>query len=358
MLLFCCLLAASVDARDRLVYSVWVVRHGDRTPFSHPPFKQLEYRWASYGQLTPEGMQQTRDLGAWYRKRYVEGERLLDARYSAGQISAVSTAKDRTLTTAACLLIGLYPPGTGPRLPDGHPALPDAIQPVPVYSIPDGDKNILTRESEMPEETRLMISATLSGMRLPPDAPLRQDLVRWGDILGGRISTCERLIIAADNLNCMLAHGVPLPPPLTVAEAGRIRDAGFAMQARIYSSPEMMRFSARGFFEKLREDFERRKNGQAGPQVNLYAAHDTTVLAFMAALRAPLPTNPPYAAHIEFDLLQTDGGGLAVEVSYNGQPVLMDGKRRLSLDNFYRFIEPVTRKVHAADDDYDRWLSP
>uniref|UniRef100_A0A1I7T7S7 Sulfatase n=1 Tax=Caenorhabditis tropicalis TaxID=1561998 RepID=A0A1I7T7S7_9PELO len=68
-------------------FQLW--RHGDRSALS-PLYPIFESNWTfgggRFGQLTPLGMAQMKDLGALYRKKYVEDQEFLSHRYIGNEV--------------------------------------------------------------------------------------------------------------------------------------------------------------------------------------------------------------------------------------------------------------------------------
>src|SRR5271157_460200 len=138
--------ALNASARDRVVFVVDVIRHGDRTPIDEIP--AAPHFWAEgLGQLTAIGMRQEFELGTKLRSAYVAQDGLLPPRYTPGTLYVRSTDRDRTLMSAQSFLMGLYPQGTGPILPSStRSALPNGAQPIPVHTVPIGEDALLNPE--------------------------------------------------------------------------------------------------------------------------------------------------------------------------------------------------------------------
>ncbi|MBU0744818.1 MAG: histidine phosphatase family protein [Gammaproteobacteria bacterium] len=126
------LISSNAFANETLIFALDIVRHGDRTPLFSIP--KSNYKWIEgHGKLTAIGMQQMFQLGTHIRKKYVDDYQLLPKHYQNGTIFVSSTDYDRTLISAQSILLGLYPLGTGPILPNGTPALPEAFQAIPIH---------------------------------------------------------------------------------------------------------------------------------------------------------------------------------------------------------------------------------
>ena len=95
------------------------------------------------------------------RKEYIYNQNLLSPSFNHEEVFFFSTPVNRTLMSAQSHLLGLYPPGTGPKLTmsnnaiiyppyknieheavsDGY-ALPYGIQPFPLYILGTGEGSI------------------------------------------------------------------------------------------------------------------------------------------------------------------------------------------------------------------------
>mgnify|MGYP002368060681 FL=1 len=64
-------------------------------------------------------MRQQYNLGRYLRRDYIENQKFLEAVFNHSSLEVFSTASLRTVLSAYCQLYGLYPDGTGPRIPDG-----------------------------------------------------------------------------------------------------------------------------------------------------------------------------------------------------------------------------------------------
>ncbi|CAF1429752.1 unnamed protein product [Didymodactylos carnosus] len=111
-------------------------RHGDRTPSGTFATNTVqESFWPNgYGQLTKLGQMQSIKLGSYVRKRY---QNLLNSTYIANEIYIRSTDTDRTLMSAYCNLLGLYPTlEINESLTMEMPSMLVPWQPIPVHTLP------------------------------------------------------------------------------------------------------------------------------------------------------------------------------------------------------------------------------
>jgi len=125
----------SMFAKETLIFASTLIRHGDRTP-THQ-IKSDPHKWEiGIGELTSLGMNQHFKLGTKLRKRYVNQLKLLPVKYVNNEMYVRCTDFNRTIQSAESLLSGLYPLGLGPVLMNGNPALPAAMQAIPIRTLP------------------------------------------------------------------------------------------------------------------------------------------------------------------------------------------------------------------------------
>jgi hypothetical protein len=80
-------------------------------------------------------MTQAYNLGSWLRDNYITNTKLLTVDFRAEDVSVYSTSVDRTLMTAQCVLMGLYPNGTSKAAWNdmtNRYGLPTGAQPIPI----------------------------------------------------------------------------------------------------------------------------------------------------------------------------------------------------------------------------------
>ena len=100
--------SSNVFAKEKLIFAIDLIRHGDRTPEYEIPGSP--YSWKEgLGQLTAKGISQETQLGKELRKKYVNQYYLLPKSYNPETIYVRSTDYNRTQMSANSLLLGLYP---------------------------------------------------------------------------------------------------------------------------------------------------------------------------------------------------------------------------------------------------------
>ncbi|MFA6076149.1 MAG: histidine-type phosphatase [Negativicutes bacterium] len=336
-------------AADNLIFAVTYIRHGDRAPYSKIDTPKLQYQWPyGIGELTPEGMHQEYLLGKELRSRYIDMFHLLPPTYKNNTMYVLSTDYSRTIISAESLLLGFYPPGTGPKLSDGATALPNAFQPVPVRTITGKQKNIIRPEQQDPEQFKLLMDNYSHTQKAwnEENSKLTADFKKWGKILDKQLNTFDDFLIAADTIRCASLHGLPLPAGLTKADVAKILNAADYLTALQYVPQPVAYFMASGFLSQLNADFRSAAAGTQQYSYILYSGHDTALCGIMSALGKPLAINPPYASHIDFELYKNDSNYF-VKVRYNGEPVKFSDKTTndsLTLKDFSQLLEPYLIK--------------
>ena len=135
-------LGAMATDDSKMVFAIDVIRHGDRAPIAD--FPAAPHKWPQgLGQLTPEGMRGEFELGKIFRSRYIDKNHLLPATYDCDSMYVRASDIDRTLMSAECTLLGLYPMGQGPLMDDGKEGVPQRYQPIPIHTRPRETDDVL-----------------------------------------------------------------------------------------------------------------------------------------------------------------------------------------------------------------------
>lgn len=315
---FLFLFPLSIWAQDHLVFAVDIIRHGDRAPVAdvkYPP-----YIWPEGpGQLTAEGMHQEYQNGVNFRGFYVNETHLLPTNYQAGSLYVRSSDFDRTLMSAEAVLTGLYPPGTGPNLPDTkNPALPDALQPIPIHTVPKDSDSLFFPQQPMPLFKRYVFSSPDWQQK---NAELAPNYARWSEASGMKIKTLYNIIGLGDALYIRQVHNVPLPQGLSKQDVQTIISAYQWAIARLFSPPEVSDPLAHNLLMQIDQYFQDASLQKTALKYVLFSAHDVTLLSTLSALGAPLSVQVPYASDLRLELLENDTQQYFVKVTYNGKPV-------------------------------------
>jgi len=318
------IIPASVFAEDKAVFALDVIRHGDRMPVSDIP--NSTYKWpVPFGQLTPKGIHQEYELGVQMRNEYMYQYALLPMAYQPGTLYVRSSDVDRTLMSAEAVLTGLYPHGTGPYT-DLMPALPDRAQPIPIHTVSGKEETLL-----YPDGPRYKFDELCNKYVTPAKEwqektkKISKNFQRWSKATGVNIKSLYDLKGLADTMFIRKLYKVPLPEGLTERDADEIISAGrWAFMANF--SPEIIgQTTGSPLLKEIINYVNEAASGKTQLKHVLFSAHDSTIMAELSAMGAPLRDNPPqYSSRLNFMLFDTDNG-YAVRIKYNGNPVAVKG---------------------------------
>lgn len=332
---------------DTLIFALDLIRHGDRTPLIELP--NVDFQWdQGLGQLTAEGMEQEYKLGLEFRKLYVEQHQLLPKNYQAGTMYVRSTDYDRTLMSAQSLLMGLYPHGTGPSTSeDATPALPNAFQPIPIYSAPAQYDDIINTDISAQEKEALLQDYVYSSAKWQQkDNALKDKYPLWSQVFGLPIINLVTLQLLGDAVYIHQIHKAPLPNGLSQQDADTIVEAGrWVFAAQLSPSP-----IAKAYSSKLMLNIANYLNTGAQQKSKLkyvlLSAHDSTIFGALSFLQAPLDTQPPpYASDLKFALYETPDKNYVVKITLNGKPVVIPacGGADCDLQQFSNYVDANKR---------------
>lgn len=337
-------LITTLLAEGTLVSAVLVTRHGDRTPFDN--IVNANYQWGTdLSELTPIGMNQEFELGSKLRKRYIEDLKFLDESYKANSIYTLSSNTNRTILSADCLLVGLYPPGTGPEIEKEKPALPGRIQLIPVRSLPDSSYMIQTA---YPVYLKILGKYVYNSKAwIDKQDELKGKFEEWSRILGNKIETLGDVLTIGDVLIVARQHDLPMPKGLSSADAKEIfqtTSQGLALQFKSETVSYLMGGElANSIMKNLKDTSE----GKAKYKLAYYSGHDITILPLMSLLGTALDESPGYAANVIIELYKDADSQFYVKVLYNGEYVklpIMNGKESCLLGELEAHISKLNEK--------------
>lgn len=320
LLMFSC----NAFAEEKLIFAVDIIRHGDRMPISD--LSKSSYQWPQpFGQLTPKGMRQEYELGAKFREEYVEHYHLLPPNYVSGTMYVYSTDIDRTLMSAQCVLMGLYPHGTGPSV-DGKPALPGFAQPIPIHTVAAHDETLLYPDGPLYKFEELRVKYAVPTPQWQQKlAEVQPKFERWGKATGVTITELYHVKPLADILLIRKLYNVPPPDGLSTQDVDEIIETGNWAFLAAFRSEEVGRRTGLTLLQRVAHYLHDAADDKSGLKYVLFSAHDSTLLGQMSALGAPLDKAAPYASRLNFLLFDTGNRNFIVKVQYNGTPVAVKG---------------------------------
>jgi hypothetical protein len=329
------LLSASLTyADDKLVFAADLIRHGDRTPVSNIP--NAPYTWPlEPGELTPLGMQQEFQLGQTFRKRYVADSHLLPERYDSPTLYVRSTDFNRTLMSAQCVLLGLYP------ITAANKDLPANFQPIPVHDLPLQYDALLAQDfSKDPlRSLRIKYIYNTKAWRAK-EARYKNKLLEWQKITGMKLKSLHSVIPLGDNLKIRRMKNVPLPAGMDDATATEIINLSEQIYTEQSRQPVLSNAFSYPLLKEILTAMQVAVKDQHAVKYLLFSAHDDTLMNVLSALGDPQDKQPPYASDLSFLLYRKDNGpDYFVRLSYNNVPFNIPGcVNDCPLEKFTRFI--------------------
>lgn len=339
------LIALLTVAASEVVFVLEVCRHGSRAP-SDPtvcPWDQ-DGRWDSmWGELSPVGMRMHFLLGSELRQRYVLNQPLLAPEYNATLVYVRSTNLNRTIMSAQSQLMGLFPPPTGPTVPESladvavppitvqkevnivnglqGKALPFQFQSTPVHVFPYLDDFVLLPNAAcynllVYTYTSAEVKAAYANISMSNPwllAGLQEYIPIPIEDIAGNLSTI------IDSIYCSQAMGYHLPAfsPQLLENATIAFDQIFS----IYFQDDLyIRYGSSWFFRDLAEHLEAVMQGTEPTKFRLYSAHDTTIGGFLAGLQVFRHKQPPFASTLIFEVSKTNGE-FTIRILYNDVPL-------------------------------------
>ena len=335
------LCSISLSAQEKLVFAVTLIRHGDRTPVH--AIASDPHNWKiGLGELTPHGMNQEYQLGTKLRNRYINQYKLLSTKYINNSMYARSTDFNRTIMSGESFLAALYPLGTGPKLHDNTPALPDAQQVIPIRTLPKVQDYLLLAKDNYIEQFKKMGEKYVftTAVWKEKNSKYSGEFDKWSNLFGEKINNLRDIVPIGDNLNVRMLNDIPLPKGVSKAEAKKIIKIAMWAQAQAFRPRIISSFIARIFLNTLKTNLQQAVENKQPYKYILYSAHDSTVMPVISAIGAPLDATPPYASNLSFELFKTNDNYF-VNVRYNGKDIKLPGinnAQKCSLEEFYNII--------------------
>ncbi len=341
-----CISVNAYSQHEKLIFAVDIIRHGDRTPTHELP--NAPYPWSGgLGQLTPTGMNQEFKLGSEFHKRYILDTNLLPSRYSKETIYVRSSDFDRTLMSAQCALMGLYPPGNGPMALQNSniPALPGAYQVIPVHTVPMEDDDLLVPNHDPQKFNEIMKQHVANRADWQKKTTeLQPQFKRWSQLTGFKVTDLADIIHIADNLYIRKLNQLPLPNDMTEQDAQTIMDAGQWAFTTAFKPNEVGSLTGRRLVTTIADYMHQVSEQKTKLKFVLFSGHDTTILSVLSALRAPLTNPPRYASDLNFSMYDAGVGKYVVKVTLNGKTVQIPAcnNKECTLKQFEAYISHLT----------------
>lgn len=334
------LVSSCAFAHEKLIFTIDVVRHGDRTPLIASP--EMEKLWPQgLGQLTPRGMRQEYDLGKILRQRYVHEYHLLPEHYNINTMTVRSSGMARTMMSAQSLLFGLYPLGTGPSLNDTSRALPNGLQPIPIITVPCKQDSLLVPNYDKAAFKKFLKTYIFNSPDwIQKDQALKSRYPTWSNVFGMQIKNLFDLIIISDRLFIERLYNVPAPEGLQEQDADMIIEAGKWAMFNIVNHPKWALNAGSKLAQTIKHEMNLAKNQDRPLKYLLFVAHDTTLVAQLKLLGQKIDDIPPYTSDLNYSLFDMGSSNYEVRVTYNQKPLYIKqcGGNSCTLSEFINLI--------------------
>jgi acid phosphatase len=360
------------DART-LRATILVVRHSTISPKYSLPKDPVTWPMG-FEQLTAVGMRQMFDMGQSWRRKYVEELKFLPAQYKVSDLYVRASATDRALQTAQMLVLGLFPPGTGPdpsiydKSLKAAPAPELAFTAVPIRSVPLEDDRVMrpwTKEAGC-TKYRNYLNALPNSALYKHQAKAYEPFIRRISELTGVMEDKEPSRILYDineiyePLTANVAHNLPLPKGILAEDMELMSDLSDWNYHHHFLGKEIGRLTGGSFVGEVVGRFAGaiQSKGQA-PKLLVYSGHQRTILGIEAALgietwqtKGPLFKGRivPLGAYYAFELHEPAPGDYAVRLAF----VSEKGERTVPLPGcpaglcpFKQFAAAVTPVIPA-----------
>lgn len=296
-----------------------IFRHGDRTPtetYPTDPYKDEENWPEGWGQLTNIGKKQLYDLGVYLRTRYgPSGGALYDGAYTGSETKVLSSYADRCLTSAGSLLAGLFPPSASP---DKTQVWLDALdwQPVPIRYIEREEDRMITSKKPCPryENDLASVYASPEIERINRE---NQDLYEHlTNNTGKEINDILDVEFLYNTLEIEQLRGLVLPEWVKGWYPERMKPLA-SLSLAIFSRTLSMKKTKSGvMLWEIGTNMQKKlSNPKDNSKINLYSAHDTTLVNVLYGLGVGQDSyKPEFAAAILVELLESTNGDKFVQV--------------------------------------------
>jgi hypothetical protein len=331
LILIIILVSSNCFADEKLVFSVDLIRHGDRTPADQIPRSYLNWK-EGLGELTAKGIQQEIGLGKKLRMEYINQYHLLPNDFNKDTIYVRSTDYKRTIKSAEALLSGLYPLET--RKPPNQKII------IHVVNVKD-DNLLIVKPSK---SIVAVINRYLKDHRFWKEKTvnLQKKLDYWSEATGLQLQNADQLRILADNLFIRQLYHLPLPKDINQEDADKIILLSDSVTTNDFKLKEVTNSTGRKFLQTVAAYLKQASQEKSPLKYALFLGHDASIMSVMTALGAPLETLPPYASRLNFSLIENNNH-YYVKIHYNKKLVFVPFCKRTicTLPQFHKLGDNI-----------------
>lgn len=331
--------ATAQSDKDTLRSVALLYRHGVISPKYAPPKNATEWPMG-FSQLTAVGMRGMYNQGAQLRKRYIDNLGLLSPSYHVNEIFVRASNTDRALQSAQMLMLGLYPPGSGPDPSIYDPELVAApaatlsFTPVPVHSVALENDAVMrpwTGRADC-KRYRSFVKRLGNTELYENQGKQHKDFLRRVSAVMG-VNEDEKIGMALflinevyEPLSANLLHNLPLPDGISVEDMHKMSALADWNYHHQFQGPSAGLLTGGSFVAEIIQNFSQVADADANAKkLYLYAGHQRTLLGVEAALgietartSGPLYAGrvPPLASHYAFELHEIAKDKFAVKLKF------------------------------------------
>jgi hypothetical protein len=298
-------------ANEKLVFSVDLIRHGDRTPTNQIPKSYLNWK-EGLGELTAKGIQQEISLGKELRAKYINQYHLLPNDFNKNAIYIRSTDYKRTIKSAEALLLGLYPLETRRSL----------NQKILIHVVKIKDDNLLIVKPS--KKFVDIINRYLKDHRFWKEKTInmQKKMNYWSKATGLQLKNANQLGLLADNLFIRQLHHLPLPKGISQNDADEIILLSDSVTTNDFKLKEVTNLTGHKFLKTVATYLEQASREKLPLKYALFLGHDASIMSVMTTLGAPLEASPPYGSRLNFSLIENKNQ-YYVKIHYNNKPIFI-----------------------------------
>lgn len=301
------LIFSNAFATEKLIFSVDLIRHGDRTPLYQIP--KSPYFWKEgLGELTTEGINQEIQLGKKLRNIYIHQYNLLPTFFNSETIYVRTTDKKRTILSAESLLRGLYPKKTA------H------LNQIPIHIMPNGeDKFLIVRPSGnfFSLGSRYLNNQNEWKVKTKD---LKDKIKYWHEITGLPLNNFQQLDQLADNLYIRKLHQIPLPRGISNEDADKIISLNESEIVNEFKLKEISYPTGKTFLKMVVNHMNLVIQQRTHLKYLLLVGHDSSIMSVMNTLGSPINEIPGYASRLNFSFFKNNNN-YYVKISFNGKSI-------------------------------------
>ncbi|XP_063241771.1 lysosomal acid phosphatase-like [Bacillus rossius redtenbacheri] len=288
-----------------------VFRHGHRNimrQYDFDPYSNNVSYWpGGIGQITSRGKMQMYKFGQLLRERY---SGLLSDAYTPEETLVRSSSSPRCVSSALCVLAGLFPPT------DQEVWNPDLLwQPVPLYAPEEGHDKLIRMDADCPayreEFNRQMSSPEMRAFNSNYSDVYRVISEHWKPV-----SDFEEPNNLHDHFRIEEERGIPLPDWTRGLYPDKLLQISNQYHIFRTYTPLMARLKMGPLVKDVVGRMIASTGGASGARLLLYSGHDDMVTGLLGVLGLPNRFKVRYGAAVFLELHSDPTGNHHVQVFF------------------------------------------